>query len=126
MHLANSNRPTWNIMRKFSAVTIMVILASARLVNSASVPQRGSRKKPSVCRRTDMGGGTEINGAAVGVLVDAGCPTAISRFTVGSNRAVSALMSTVADEASPAVGSSSALNCERRIDAYDRQIEFYP
>jgi hypothetical protein len=47
-----------------------------------------------------MDGGTGISGAAVGVLVDVGCATAISGFTVGSNRAVSALMSTVADEAS--------------------------
>ena len=47
-----------------------------------------------------MDGGTGISGAAVGVLVDVGCATAISGFTVGSNRTVSALMSTVADEAS--------------------------
>ena len=39
-----------------------------------------------------MDGGTGISGAAVGVLVDVGCATAISGFTVGSNRAVSALM----------------------------------
>ena len=65
-----------------------------------SVPQRGGRKIPSVSRRTNMDGGTGISGAAVGVLVDVGCATAISGFTVGSNRTVSALMSTVADEAS--------------------------
>ena len=65
-----------------------------------SVPQRGGRKIPSVSRRTNMDGGTGISGAAVGVLVDVGCATAISGFTVGSNRTVSALMSTVADDAS--------------------------
>ena len=35
MHLANSNRPMGNIMRNFSAMTIMAMLASATLVNSA-------------------------------------------------------------------------------------------
>src|SRR6516165_3199532 len=34
-HLANSNRPMGNIMRNFSAMTIMAMLASATLVNSA-------------------------------------------------------------------------------------------
>jgi hypothetical protein len=35
MHLANSNRPMGNIMRKFSAMMIIAMLASATLVNSA-------------------------------------------------------------------------------------------
>ena len=82
-----------------------------------SVPQRGGRKIPSVYRRTNMDGGTRISGAAVGVLAVVGCATAISGFTVGGNRAVSPLVSTVAvaDEASPAVGSSSAPDCSSTI-----------
>ena len=44
--------------------------------------------------------GSEAEGNLIfGVLVDLGCAAAISGFTVGSNRAVSALVSTVADEA---------------------------
>ena len=48
MHLANSNRPTGKIMRKFSAVTIMAILASATLVNSAFCASARWSKIPSV------------------------------------------------------------------------------